>query len=207
MAKGRTTEWEIATHLSECWNGILRDDIFMPTSASGARATSRNKRGKDTSGQFGDITFNDPIGKPLIDAWSIECKTGYTVKKKKKIKKTTIDNTKTELVERVIETPWDVLDLIDSNQEMTQFEEFIAQCKNDAIKTNREPVLIFRRNKRQLSICFREIYFKKMSTILENFEHRMITVNLQNGESFVIINFYAFLLWAGCLEDLIKNLS
>jgi hypothetical protein len=50
--------------------------------------------------------------------------------------------------------PWDILDLIDSQQKKTQLEDFWDQCTRDAKLTNRIPVLIFRRNNRSPCIAF-----------------------------------------------------
>lgn len=80
-AKGSSYERDIAKRLSLWWTADLpepRDDIFWRTSGSGARATSRSKNKKKTAYEYGDITFTDPIGKPFIDCFLIECKCGYT---------------------------------------------------------------------------------------------------------------------------------
>lgn len=80
-AKGSSYERDIAKRLSLWWTRDLpepRDDIFWRTSGSGARATSRSKIKKKTAYEYGDITFTDPIGKPFIDCFLIECKCGYS---------------------------------------------------------------------------------------------------------------------------------
>jgi hypothetical protein len=69
------------------WSDGANDDIFIRTAGSGAlraRATSRFKRGKNTESQFGDMTYNTPEGKPFIDMFSVEMKTGYGTKSKNK---------------------------------------------------------------------------------------------------------------------------
>jgi len=79
--KGSSFERDIAKKLSQWWTQDLeseRDDIFWRTSGSGARATSRTKAHKKTAYEYGDLTFTDPIGKPFIDCFLIECKCGYT---------------------------------------------------------------------------------------------------------------------------------
>lgn len=53
------------------------DVIFWRTAGSGGRATNRAKKKKKTSHAHGDITFTDPVGKPLIDMFVVECKRGY----------------------------------------------------------------------------------------------------------------------------------
>ncbi len=68
-------EREICTILSDWWiKG--RDDIFWRTHGSGARATSRRKRGKGTYGQECDVCASDPIGAPLTELCVIELKLG-----------------------------------------------------------------------------------------------------------------------------------
>jgi len=145
MSRGRGYEWTICKELSLAFTNGKREDVFSPTDTSGARATMRKKAGKTTEGQHGDITYNDPIGKPLIDLWNCECKIGYGTKRKNK--------------EGIVKTNWCVLDLIDSQQKETQLESFWKQCCRDAEITKREPVLIFRRNNRSTCIAFRTNYF------------------------------------------------
>jgi hypothetical protein len=154
MAKGGNAEREIASLLSIWWGG--KDDIFYRTNASGARFTQRKKSGKDTCGQGGDICCQDPIGQQLIDNWSIECKSGYGRKK------TVRDENKN--VVKKIQQQWDILDLIDSKQKITVIEELWAQCKHDAEATNREPILIFRRNGRGLCIAFGQEYLNYLTS-------------------------------------------
>jgi len=79
--KGADFERVISKQLSLWWTQDLpspRDDIFWRTSGSGARATRRTKNKKKTAYEYGDITFTDPVGKPFIDCFLIECKRGYT---------------------------------------------------------------------------------------------------------------------------------
>lgn len=75
--KGGRYEREVCRALSMWWTDGARDDVFWRTSASGARATARGKRGRDTAGQHGDVAATDPSGAPLIDAFTIEIKRGY----------------------------------------------------------------------------------------------------------------------------------
>lgn len=76
--KGSGFERKIAKKLSLWWTDNKRDDVFWRTSGSGARATTRSKQQKKTAYEYGDITFTDPLGKPLIDTFLIECKKGYS---------------------------------------------------------------------------------------------------------------------------------
>ena len=72
--KGSAFEREMATAFSLWWTDGERDDIFWRTQGSGGRATNRAKKGKKTCYQYGDMTFTDPIGKPLIEYASFEFK-------------------------------------------------------------------------------------------------------------------------------------
>jgi hypothetical protein len=60
------------------WTSGERDDVFWRSSQSGGRATQRSKKGKTTFGSYGDIAAVDPIGSPLIRAFTIELKRGST---------------------------------------------------------------------------------------------------------------------------------
>jgi len=134
LAKGGDFELEMTKRLSLWITDGKRDDVF--------------RRGR--RGGRGDITFRDPIGKPMIDAWNIECKTGYSKKSKA-----------TEKRKKKI-TNWCVLDPIDSRGASTVFQDFWDQCVKDADKTNRHPILIFRRPYMNACISFRQSLFNKI---------------------------------------------
>jgi len=76
-AKGPRFEREQAVTYSLWWTDNERDDIFWRTDGSGSRATNRARKGKKTRFQYGDMTFTDPIGQPLIDIFSFEFKFYY----------------------------------------------------------------------------------------------------------------------------------
>ncbi len=76
--KGSPFEREIAKILSLWWSGGESDALFWRTSTSGARATSRAKKGKSTKNQGGDLCATDPDAQPLIDLCRIEIKRGYS---------------------------------------------------------------------------------------------------------------------------------
>lgn len=78
--KGTAFERGFCRRLSLWWTQDLpepRDDVFWRTSNSGGRATTRDKQGKTTRNQHGDVGANDPIGQPLIDLICWELKRGY----------------------------------------------------------------------------------------------------------------------------------
>lgn len=76
--KGTPFERDSCKNLSLWWTNGNRDDVFWRTSQSGGRATIRNKGGKATKNQYGDVQATDPIGQPLIDLCTIELKKGYS---------------------------------------------------------------------------------------------------------------------------------
>lgn len=80
MAKGKGSAYErkICKQLSMWWTDGERDDVFWRSSNSGGRAKVRSRQGKGTHGQYGDITATDPIGEPLLQAFTIELKRGYS---------------------------------------------------------------------------------------------------------------------------------
>lgn len=163
--KGGVFERDIAKKLSLWFSKSKRDDIFYRSHSSGARFTSRKKSNKDTAYQSGDITCSDPIGEPLINKWSIECKTGYG--------------------------KWDVLDLIEGKIKKTKLIEFWEQACKDAIK--KEPILIFRRKGKGACICIRTKYFVGFSNAhIDNLQTISIIDN-RNRERLTLINLDDFL--------------
>lgn len=78
--KGPDFERTIAKQLSLWWTQDEKepsDDVFWRTQASGARATTRAKKGKRTDGQYGDICAVDERGKSLTDVFTVSLKRGY----------------------------------------------------------------------------------------------------------------------------------
>ena len=77
MSKGNNFERLLCKEFSMWWANGKRDDIFWRTQQSGGRATQRRKKGETTAGQYGDMTATDPIGLPLLEAFTFEFKRGY----------------------------------------------------------------------------------------------------------------------------------
>lgn len=79
--KGSAFERSICKLLSTWYSHGKRDDIFWRTAGSGARATTRMKKGMMTADSAGDMCAIDESGKVLtaISIW--EFKRGYTSKK------------------------------------------------------------------------------------------------------------------------------
>lgn len=79
-SKGTTFERRVCVLLSKWWtqnDTEVREDIFWRSDTSGGRATTRQKKGKTTKGQYGDICASDPIGVPFLQLFTIELKKGY----------------------------------------------------------------------------------------------------------------------------------
>jgi len=158
--KGGSFEREIASKISLWWTSGERDDVFYRSHSSGGRFTMRNKRGKDTALQCGDMTCSDPIGEPLIKDWNVECKTGYGSKASDGIIR------------------WDVLDFIDSKQKKPVLQSMWEQCIRDAETTGKEPVLIFRRNRREPCIMMRTSYGYRLQEWFGAINHSSIYIEL-----------------------------
>lgn len=118
-AKGSGFERKLAVVFSEWWTEGERDDVFWRTEGSGSRATSRAKRGKMTRFQYGDMTFTDPIGQPLIDAISFEFKSYKS---------------------------YELLSVFKQTDPNKSWLEFWCETLVDAELSQREPVLITRQN-------------------------------------------------------------
>jgi len=125
-SKGSAYERETCKKLSLWWTHGERDDVFWRSSGSGARAKVRGRQGTATLGQHGDIAATDPIGKPLIDVFTIELKRGYT--------------------ETSCQDPMDM----QGNAKAQQWEGFIEQAMESAeMASSLSWMLVVRRNSRQ----------------------------------------------------------
>lgn len=191
---GNNFQWEICKKLSLAVSD--KNDIFQPTPSSGARGTQRKKTQETQATQHGDITYENPIGKPLIDIWSIECKSGYG-----RIKETKLGVTKTN---------WCLLDCIEGDSQNPKFLEFWLQALEDAEASNREPVLIFRRNNKQPCIVFREEYVLNVMAVyplfklLKKYDNILLKIS---DEVLMALSFKDFLDWTnGNLLEFAKNI-
>lgn len=166
MSKGGDFELEITKELSLWITDGKSKEVF--------------RRGR--RGGRGDITYREPIGKPLIDAWNIECKTGYSRKYKATLKK-----------KRKI-TNWCIIDPIDSRGSNTVFQDFWEQCAKDADKTKRIPILIFRRPYMMTCIAFRQSLFNRMIEIYGPPRGQYVLANVF-GETLAIQTLKQFFEW------------
>ena len=194
-AKGGNFEREISTLLSLNWSNGKRDDIFWRTGGSGARATSRFKRGKETSNETGDIGYKDAIGKPLIDIFNFELKTGY---RKKRV------NKKSGIVK---ETNFCILDCIDSNNIKNDviFKEFWKESVVDAEKSNRIPLLIFRRTQKKAVVTIYTYIFHKCIDLFGIPKFSYVELSDDDGD-YTSIEINTFLTWVK-LKKLVEHIN
>lgn len=130
--KGSNFERLVCRALSLWWSNTLRDDIFWRNRTKITTKTPHAER------QLGDITITDSDGAPFIDLFSIECKAGYSLSKKKK----TVNN-----------VPWDLLDVIDGKKKKNLIYAFWEQCSSDAELSNKFPLLVFKRDYHKKVVC------------------------------------------------------
>lgn len=186
-SKGGNFEREIASKISLWFSEGKRDDIFYRSQSSGARATQRNKSGKKTEGQYGDIAASCSEGESLIKLWNIETKTGYCLSKSK-LK----DGTKKI-------TNWDILDLLDSKSQEPMFAQMWNQCVIDAEVSTREPILIFRRERKLPLITITGTYYSRLTNWFNVPDFMKIHFDLSNlyypYSKVVIIKLDDFLKW------------
>lgn len=141
-SKGSTFERDICKALSRWWTEGARDDVFWRTAGSGGRATNRAKSGQKTAGAYGDITYVDAIGEPLMRLCCFELKRGYG--------------------------SWGALDLIDKiplgRAKPPVITQFWLQAKRSAEDAGAKyPVVIFRRDGRLPGIIIPKAFLLELA--------------------------------------------
>ena len=129
--KGGAYERKICKWLSLWFTENERDDVFFRSASSGAMATQRFKKGKKTSGQQGDITSTDIEGIGFINKFSIELKS---------YKDFSLDF------------------LVYKNKSL--IHAWWNQCKGDAERDDKSPLLIIKKNKKKEIIIFEYALYK-----------------------------------------------
>ena len=140
-AKGSSFERKLCKELSLWWTHGEREDVFWRSAGSGARATNAHRSGGSIANAEGDIVYSDAIGKPFTDFFCIELKTGYG--------------------------DWSVMDLLESNQKVTQFEKFWEQVSESALHCKAFPLLIYRKDRKNTIIA---IEFEALEHLYSNEE-------------------------------------
>jgi hypothetical protein len=139
--KGTSFEREISERISIWLTG--RDDCVWHTDGSGGRATNRKRGKKDARDTLhGDLCSTDPKAELFFKYFNVELKSGYPVGKNSA---------------GVVN--WSLNDVLDSSQDDPVFFKFWKQALSDALASNREPLLIFRRNRRRPCIAMDEELF------------------------------------------------
>jgi hypothetical protein len=128
--KGSPFERAVCKQLSLWWSGGGADDLFWRSSASGARATVRGKKGKTTTGHGGDIACTSSAGQPLTDLIALELKRGYARA-----------------------TVADLLDRPEAAKEQA-YEEWIRQAENSAFNSLVPYWLLLHKRDRREAVCF-----------------------------------------------------
>ena len=167
--KGTPFEREICKLLSLWWSGGTRDDIFWRTDNSGGRAKFRKRRqNKDTYGQSGDIQAVDPIGQPLLDAFTCELKRGYS--------------------------KYTITDMLDKRPRMAiqQWEKHVRQAHTDSKNAGSKYwMLISRRDRREaladipLSAARR---LERNGSKIFQFPHMECYLELKNGRRVAVLS-------------------
>jgi len=149
MAKGGQFERDVATQLSVWWTNGQSDSCFWRSSQSGGRATTREKQGKKTLGQYGDIAVTEPEGQILIELVSIELKRGY--------------NDRSPLT------------LIDKGPKAAQqgFEKFLEQASGDSERAG-VPFwwLVHKRDRRETMLYFPYDFYESLSALTDGLEFK-----------------------------------
>lgn len=191
MSKGKQFERDISRKLSLWLTGGKDKDLIWYTKSSGGVATKRRKKNHVTKHyDFGDLGPDGPGVEYFFDVFSCELKTGYGTKNKKST------------------TLWSLLDIIDGKQKVPTFIEFWEQAERDAKLSDREPILIFRRNRRSECIAMYEhiwgTFMKARNDTTPKFT--TISVDLNRKDEIVICNLDDFLefTWGKVTENFIK---
>lgn len=172
MAKGAEFERQVCKELSVWWTEGKRDDIFWRTAMSGGRATVRAKQGKKTNYQYGDVTFTDPVGKPLIEYFLFELKRGYT---------NTIS----------------VLDFLDKTGKDTVLLEWWKKAEGEKELAERsETMIIFKRNRRRTCVMLAVGFFGVLEEFIGQWVGKLIEVVDYDKEiKLVVVDYKEFFNW------------
>ena len=149
--KGSDFEREICKYLSKWIQGTEKPYIFWRGRGSGAMFTLDENAGDDFAG---DIYLIRPEGKFFADTWATECKNGYP--------KTSIDYHL-------------------KNNKSDGIKDFWTQCCESATKTNRNPLLIYRKKGiKPIFVGIDEYVYIKLRDYIKKF--RFIHINYPETE-------------------------
>jgi len=180
MGKGDQWEREVSRTLSLWWTNDEEDDVFWRVRASGARATTRRKQGKNTANQEGDIMAVDERGLPLTRLCVIELKKGYS--------------------------DCEMLDLLDKQpgKRLPILGQFIKQvsdnCFDERGRLLKNPVLILKRNRKQSLIFLYASLFDGLRTLLDDVDRIQVNTSTTEYHEFTCMRFDDFLEKCGPLS-------
>ena len=217
MAKGSDFERTICKELSQWWSREEekkeRDDVFWRTAGSGARATVRQKQGKDTSASYGDVTSIDPIGYPFVSLFLLEIKRGYTSFRQVKdqditnilllLKKSWIalpdvtDKLKRLFTKSKKSGMIDVLELIDRGKGDTLLLQWWKEAEEKRAKTDIPfTLLIFKRDRKKTVVMFNAELIRKLEEASgDNYLGDSLFFHQENGLSLVLTDYELFFSW------------
>lgn len=215
MAKGEGFEREISKDLSLWWSREERDDIFWRSSQSGGRAKSRAIAGLNTAYSYGDISFLDPIGKPLLERVVIEVKRGYTSTSRKIKQKELIEYVEKSIVGKGVDKVCkailklfsktkkgggvDPLEAVDGKRE-EPLQEWAKKAEIDrALAGVPWYIIVFRRDYHETCICYPYELHKELCGFMEQtkteFEKEpyLLFRSRDMKEALIILNFKRWL--------------
>lgn len=130
--KGSAWEREFCKKLSLWYSGGESDSVFWRTPGSGARATTRTKKGTATVNHYGDIMAVEESGRQFLKIFTIECKRGYSKDS--------------------------IQDLIDNKNE-GRYKQWIDKISKESKEANSTTwMLIVKRNRRDPIVILEKIY-------------------------------------------------
>lgn len=173
MGKGQQDERETAKELSLWFSHNQRSDLIWRTAGSGARATVRAKGKRKTAYQYGDLTFIDPVAKPLFDLFLWELKRGYS----KEI---------------------DTLAFVDSltnKKEPILLRWWLKAEKERKLADRKYSILIFKRDRHEKCIMMSAELFVRLESLNGSYINPIVTICTINNPTLFIISFDLFKQW------------
>lgn len=161
MGKGSSWERDVCKDLSKWIQGTEKPYLLWRQAGSGGVWT----RTDGLAGEefTGDIKSVHDKGKWLTDKWSIECKNGYKEASFDKFLK---------------------------NNKSDPIKEFWVQCTRDAIQSNKQPLLIYRKKGMNPWIGFGEKSYKKLTKYVNDV--RMVSLSWSKEDDLENLYFFDF---------------
>jgi len=168
--KGSQYERDISRQLSLWWSEGKEDDWFWRTDTSGGRATTRAKSGKSTANAVGDLSARTEEGSLLLREYIIEVKRGYN--------------------------DLEVLPLLDKNNNKSNpFVVWWVKLIMEAVRTQRKPLLIFKRDRAHACIVMYKHVFLEFEALFGSGYPAYIKFPCV-GKPLLIMRLIDFLVWA-----------